>query len=275
MKSIFDGFLKWIILLLALGAGFVFVLKTFLNPPKASVPLTSNPAPSQPTSPPIEKNNPSNPVESATESSNLENSEINQSQPSNNNSTAEPELIRNNQPETNNIPTNKQPEEFVLEIPSRLEEGAELKVYLNNDDSVNPNPVNYSPSQVIKTKNIVLKPEEEDNIFQESTGYFRISESGEYNFLIEHPDKHYFDEGRLVTKVDQKPLGNSRGGRIKLDEGWHRIDVFYNPQNYARKIDEEEISIKMGRPGEVAERIEIWREAGENTAQKPNNQQAQ
>lgn len=275
MKSIFDGFLKWIILLLALGAGFVFVLKTFLNPPKASVPLTSNPAPSQPTSPPIEKNNPSNPVESATESSNLENSEINQSQPSNNNSTAEPELIRNNQPETNNIPTNKQPEEFVLEIPSRLEEGAELKVYLNNDDSVNPNPVNYSPSQVIKTKNIVLKPEEEDNIFQESTGYFRISESGEYNFLIEHPDKHYFDEGRLVTKVDQEPLGNSRGGRIKLDEGWHRIDVFYNPQNYARKIDEEEISIKMGRPGEVAERIEIWREAGENTAQKPNNQQAQ
>lgn len=270
MRSIFDGFIKWIILLLVLGGGFVFVLKTFLNPPKASVPLPTNPPPTQSSQPP-QTNKPTNPVQ--TSKSPVNNS--NQPQSPATNSTQEPELVttsKNNN--NNNIPTTEQPEEYILEIPPKLEQGAELKVFVNNDNSDNPNPSNYSPSQIIKTKNINLSPQEEKDVFQESTSYFKVEETGEYNFLIgfDNNDRHYLDEGELVGKIDQSPLGNPRGGRVELDKGWHRLDLFYNPQFYARRIDENAITVKMGLPGKIAQTMEIWRAVdnseNQNQAQK-------
>ena len=274
MKGLFDGLLKWIIVALALGAGFVFVLKTLLNPPRASAPISQTPQSSQPLSPPIQNNKPEKlpQVNDENTTSNPNNLE---SQSGSNSPKEEPELVRNNQPQGNDIPVNEQPEEYVLEIPEKLEEGADLKVYLNNDSNLNPNPANYSPSKVEKTPNIALVSSERQDIFQESTGYFKVEKSGAYNFLVAHPDKFYFEDGRLVTKIDSEPLSNSRGGRVELSEGWHRIDLFYNPQNYGRRIDAEEITVKMALPGEVAEPIDIWREAKDsNTAQKPETKQA-
>lgn len=279
MKSIFDSFVKWIFILLALSAGFVFVLKTFLNPPKASVPIASDPTASAPIasnpespqqlSPSNKESNSNNSLEETSKSNNLEISNSNKSQSLETSSIAEPELVNNSQSQKNNIPTTKQPKEYVLEIPPKLEEGAELKIFVNNDDSANPNPANYSPSKIIKTKNIVLSPGARDDVFQESTGYFKVEKAGEYNFLIEHSGDRYYDDGRLVGKIDQEPLGNPKGGRMELDRGWHRLDLFYNPQNYARRIDEREVSVKMGRPGEIAETIDIWRAVkAEETAQK-------
>ena len=206
MRGIFDGFVKWIFLLLALGAGFVFVLKTFFNPPKASVPITANPNSTQTPSPPTQVSKPFDAVKSS-QSNNSAISNGNTAQSPTTNSTQEPELVRSSQSEKNDIPITKQPEEYILEIPSQLEEGAELKVFVNNDDSADPNPSNYSPSKIIKTQNIVLAPEERDDIFQESSGFFKIEEAGPYNFLIEHSNKYYFDDGRLVGKIDQSPSG--------------------------------------------------------------------
>lgn len=282
MRGIFDGFVKWIFLLLALGAGFVFVLKTFLNPPKASAPISSNPSTTQPLSPPTQTNkpvNPSNPVQSdkSPQSNNSPVSNSSQSQPSTTNLAPEPELVSSSTSDKNDIPTTEQPEEYILEIPTKLESGAELKIFVNNDDAVNPNPANYSPSKIIKTQNIVLSPQKTEGMFQESSGYFKVEETGEYNFLIgfDNNDKRYLDDGELVGKVDQEPLGNPKGGRVELDQGWHRLDLFYNPQIYARRIDEKAIIVKMGRPGKVAKTIEIWRAVDDqNSTQKETKNSA-
>lgn len=270
MGGIFNGFVKSIFILLALGFGCVFVIKNFLNPPQATIPPAQQ---TQPVAAPP-ANNQQNPTKQTSQTNQ------NQSQPTNssgtNSSTPVSDPSSNDDPElvadTNNIPTVEQPEEKVLEIPEKLEPGAELKVYINNDDAKKPNPASYSPSKIARTENISLQAKEETDIFQESSGYFKVEKSGEYNVVVEAPGKsYYYDKGNLVTKIDQEPLKDFRGGRIALDKGWHKLDLFYNPSGYAKKVDESQIKVKMGTPGNLAKNIDIWRPVeSEETSQNPN-----
>ena len=257
MKSIFDGFVKTIFTLLALGAGFVLVLKFFLNPPKAAT-SSVNPVSKStqivppPTTPPITNkpalnNNPqTQPVKS--NETNLANN---------------PQPKLKTEPEESTATAIEQPIESVLEIPRNLERGANLKLYVNLDeDDSQPNPLNHSPREITKTNKIALASTAEKDNFQSALGYFKVSKSGEYNFLLEgdERDRRYLKNATIKLRIDNEALDHNLGGRVSLEKGWHKIELYYYPRTYARKIDETQIEVKMGNPGEIAKSLEVWRE---------------
>lgn len=236
-------FLRSILVSLLAILGLIFILKAFLNPRKASI----NSAPSE-----------SQNEEIVPEQQSEELEEVEEVEPSN-----KPTIALN------------QPEETILETPKNLERGAELRIYQNVEEEEKPNIASYSPSQIIETNNIALQPGERYQ-FQVASGYFEIEKEGDYNFLvdIDSDDEFRLNTDRLQIIVDNEPFKRVLGGRANLAPGWHKIELFYNPAYSAGKINAEEIKLKMAEPGEIAETIEVWREAEEMEAQLKNQEVA-
>lgn len=252
----------FIIAVLLLGTGFVWVLRTFLSPPAVSPP----PVASVPQSPlPVNSSqslNPSSPVTSPTPVAN--------SPTANQNTTGEPSPVlvpdSNNsslEGDTNSSATNNTessmpalalPDQVALKVPQKLEKGGILRIYDNNDGNENPDPVMYSPSKIVKTQGLsFIHPTRGQ--FQEVSGYFLVKEDGNYNFTVTPQLDAYLRLSQLRTRINGATLPNVKGGRVALERGWHHISLFA----YLRNPDS--VGMTWGREGEALMPLTVWREA--------------
>ena len=214
-KNLFAKIVWGIIFLLLFGAGCVFVLKNFLNPPPVPTLPASNTAPqAQPTptnptqaeTPLPTPSDPPTPQPSASdvptpatatplstnppEPTSTPNTSLPTSEPNNSNSSALPALALPNQ--------------VVLSVPKKLKPGAMLSIFENVDNNNRPDPINYSPTITKEVAGLSLISVKQSE-FQEVSGYFLAERSGNYAFVITIPDNSNLDSTNLRLKIDGQP----------------------------------------------------------------------
>ena len=245
-------FVWFIIIVLAVGFGYVFVLKNFLNPPPAAVlPVSPSSSPAQALSP-AQSPDPvaANPLPVPGEPSPIlvpdsENSSVNSVSSTSTTDTESP------------MPALALPDEVALKVPEKLEKGALLKVYINNDDNESPDPIEYSPSKVLKTPGLALVNTSNRSEFQEVSGYFLVEKPGNYNLTISYPQNYYWARlSNFRTKIDGISLPTSKGGRVALEPGWHHVSLFL----YAVNVEANSIRPLFGLEGETLKPLIVWRE---------------
>ncbi|NMG11116.1 hypothetical protein [Brasilonema sp. UFV-L1] len=251
-----------IILLLAFGAGYVFILRNFLSPPP--VPTTL---------PGATNNNTPLPQEQAT---NPNQTEIPTPNPS---SSASPSPLKTESPtpltpspqptpkqdSTSSTPSSTSytlpalalPNQVALSVPKKLTPGAILSIYENLDNNSRPDPINYSPTTTKEVAGLSLTSVRQSE-FQEVSGYFLAQKSGNYAFVISFPDNLYIDSNNLRLRIDGQPLGNVKGGSVNLEKGWHKVDLFYYEQS---GNGANQIQVKWGLEGSSLVRLQTWRPA--------------
>ena len=161
------------------------------------------------------------------------------------------------------LPAIAQPEDVVLEVPKKLERGGILKVYINNDGNQYPDPLEYSPSKVLKTEGLALiSNQPRTNQFQEASGFFLVNKSGNYNFLVNIPStwrRNNLKSAYLRLKIDGFALASPSGGKVYLEKGWHKISFF---TSYA--IKGEYPTVSWGAEGETAKPLAVWRDVADS-----------
>jgi len=334
-STLFNKVVWFILFSLLFGAGCVFALRTFLNPPKVSVvPTASNNSPQQvqltPNNPtPSETPSPTpseSPTQAATPTQTQTSPPPSTSEaptpattttpPSSAPTTSAPSPTTNSSPistataptstaplpattPTNNSPLSPEtsptsasgsnpnttpasgsapnssststspsassalpalalPNQVILSVPKKLKPGATLAVYENLDNSSRPDPVNYSPSTTKEVAGLTLVSVKQSE-FQEVSGYFLASNSGNHAFVISFPDNVSLDATNLRLKIDGQPLSNVKGGSVNLEKGWHKVDLFYfESNNYSNAANQ--IQVKWGLEGSNLKRLQTWRE---------------
>ncbi len=212
-------FVWFIIIVLAVGFGYVFVLRNFLNPPPAAV--SSVPSPTSTLNPPAQL-----PAPAAS-------SGVNEPAPtlvpdSENSSTVS--NVTSTDIELSPMPALALPDQVALKVPEKLEKGGLLKIYDNNDGNENPDPIMYSPTKVVKTQGISAI-ELNRGQFQEVSGYFLVKDTGNYNFTVGPDLVPYLRLSNIRTRIDGATLPNVKGGRVSLESGWHQVSLYVNTQN--------------------------------------------
>jgi hypothetical protein len=237
--------------LLLLGAGYVFIVKTFLAPPpvaqNASVPpVAAPPAPSSDT-PPAPGVSPTPLDASATSPDPAMTPGVSStpgSSPAAVGGVSQPAIAL--------------PDQVALKVPKQLEKGGVTKIYINNDGNDAPEPALYSPSKVIKSEGLGLLTLNKDQ-FQEVSGYIMAPETGSYNFTV----LNYGRVNRLTSlrlKINGVALPAIQGGRIMLDKGWHQVSFFANFGNGYYQLDPSTVRVEWGREGETLKPLDIYRE---------------
>jgi hypothetical protein len=292
-NSLFSKIVWGIICLLLFGAGCVFVLRNFLNPPPVPIVPASNTAPqAQPT--------PTNPTQTETSSPTPSDSATatpTPTQPSASDTSTPPQSSDGQAPETSATPTpapstpssttpslvtssptatpNKYlptsepnnsnssalpalalPNQVVLSVPKKLKPGAMLSIFENVDNNNRPDPINYSPTTTKEVAGLSLTSVKQSE-FQEVSGYFLAERSGNFAFVITIPDNSNLDSTNLRLKIDGQPLSNVKGGSVTLDKGWHKVDLFYFESNSSTV---NQIQVKWGLEGSNLKRLQTWRE---------------
>ncbi|MDJ0592989.1 MAG: hypothetical protein QNJ72_23880 [Pleurocapsa sp. MO_226.B13] len=225
------GKIIWaVIVMILLIGGYIYLVKNLVKPPQI---VNNQPIP---TTPPTPNTNNSNPT-------------VVQSVPDNNADLS-----------GDILPAIAQPDGVIIEAPERLEPGGILKVYTNNNGAEYPDPLNYSPSKVIKTNGLsMVNVEKESRKFQEASGYFLVPETGDYNFVVELPESYKDVEiGSLNVKVDGIVLSSPDGGEIYLEQGYHQISLL---NSYSVKGDYP--TINWAATGEEVKPLKVFREVEE------------
>ena len=165
------------------------------------------------------------------------------------------------------LPTSNPEPEPILKVPRKLEKGGILKIYQNIDRNIYPNPLRYTPNQVIETDGLELTSLEKDShFFQEVSGYFKVAQDGDYNFILNTPktwDKENLEINKLSIKIDGYILELPTGGKIYLEKGWHKIAIFSQ-----QEIAGEYPSLSWQEVGQVVQAVkpvQVWRETKETT----------
>lgn len=234
--------LFWFVLgVIFLSFGYLFVIRNFLNPPKIStvpsIPPQTTPNPqvvSHPSNVPS-----SNPVDWQP---NLDRSQT---------KTSEKNPL-DWQPNLDTMPAGK-----VIEVPKRLTKGAILYVYENEIDETNPDPDLYRPKLKLKMPSLRLV-EWFDSEFQNATGFFYVPEDGTYKFAIEQVKKlklfrEYKERNLLKLSINGTPFKRYEGGTISLEKGWHYVNLYFNPlKSYLHS------NVFYRYPKNLDERLDIW-----------------
>ena len=232
-NQFFSKIIWAIVVVVLLVGGYIYLVRNLVKPPQIA---NNQPIPTTPPTPNTAQN-PTNSTPTVVQSSTI----------SDNNTDLEGDIL----------PAIAQPDGVVIEAPERLEPGGVLKVYTNTNDAEYPDPLNYSPSRVINTNGLEMANlEEKENKFQEVEGYFLVPETGEYDFVVKLP-KNYKDVEveSLRTKIDGIVLPDSLGGKIYLEEGYHKISLFNGYPvigNYP--------SINWAATGEELKPLKVFRE---------------
>lgn len=244
-------FVWFIIVVLAVGFGYVFVLRNFLNPPPATVaPVSTSSSPVQPLAPAQSPNSVATSSGTGEPSPILVPNSENSSSVDNTNSSS-------TSTDSSPMPALALPDEVALKVPKKLEKGGLLKVYVNNDNNETPDPIQYSPSKVLKTPGLSVINTSDRSEFQEVSGYFLVEKPGNYNLTIDYPQSYYWARlSNFRTKIDGIPLPTSKGGRVALDRGWHHVSFFL----YATNIEANSIRALFGSEGETLKPLVVWRE---------------
>ena len=241
-------FVWFIVIVLAVGFGYVFVLKNFLNPPPATVlPVSPSSSPAQALSPAQSPNSVSASPLAGEPSPTLVPDSENSSTVNNVSSSSTTDT------ESSPMPALALPDEVALKVPQKLEKGGVLKIYDNNDGNDSPDPVMYSPTKVVQTKGMSVI-ELDRGQFQEVSGYFLVKDTGNYNFTVGPDLVPYLRLSNLRTRIDGSTLPNVKGGRVALEEGWHQVSLFVNTQNVTA------LSLTWGLEGETLKPLIVWRE---------------
>lgn len=250
-SDIGSKFVWFVIAALIVGFGYVFVLKNFLNPPPATV------SPISPSSSPVQALAPAqSPAPLAANSGTGEPSPILVPDSENSSTVDDPNSLATSA-DSSPMPALALPDEVALKVPEKLEKGALLKVYVNNDDNQSPDPIQYSPSKVLKTPGLSVINTSNRSEFQEVSGYFLVEEPGNYNLTVDYPQNYYWAKlSNFRTKVDGISLPTPKGGRVALDEGWHHVSLFL----YANNIEANSIRTLFGSEGETLKPLVVWRE---------------
>lgn len=263
-ETIFTKIIWAIILLLLFGAGCVFILRNFLNPPPvpavlpvaSSSPLPPQPIPTQEQAAPFEPTStPSPNPETTPNPETVPTPEAsNQSADAVSKTSATPSPIATN-PNSTALPALALPNQVALSAPKKMTPGAVLSIYENVDNNSRPDPINYSPTTTKKVDGLSLttvKPSE----FQQVSGYFLAQKLGNYSFVMTFGDNLYLDASNLRLKIDGQPLGNVKGGSLNLERGWHKVDLFYweSSGNGANQIQ-----VKWGLEGSSLVRMQTYR----------------
>ena len=227
-NQLFGKIIWFFLVIILLVGGYIYLVRNLVKPPQ----ITNN-----------------QPIPTNTPTSNVTNSD-----PTVINSTT---VTDDNQLEGDILPAIAQPDGVVIEAPERLEPGGILKVYTNTDNAEYPDPLNYSPTKVIKTDGLeMVNVEEESNKFQEAEGYFLVSETGEYSFVINPPESYKDAEiGSLNAKVDGMILSSPEGGEIYLEEGYHKISLLNNYE-----VQGDYPSVSWAATGEKVKPLKVFRE---------------
>lgn len=245
-------FVWFIVIVLAVGFGYVFILKNFLNPPPATVlPVSPSSSPAQALSPAQSPNSVSASPLTGEPSPILVPDSENSSTVNNVSSSSTTDI------ESSPMPALALPDQVALKVPEKLEKGALLKVYVNNDDNESPDPIEYSPSKVLKTPGLALVNTSNRSEFQEVSGYFLVEKPGNYNLTVSYPQEYYWAKlSNFRTKIDGISLPTPKGGRVALEPGWHHVSLFL----YARNVEVNSIRPLFGLEGETLKPLIVWRE---------------
>lgn len=246
VNGLFSKILWGLLVVVLLAGGYIFLVRNLVKPPQ----IATTPTQPNPTSPPT-------PIPSNSSSSQVDTDDFN------------PTLVDGTDSDSNSstdvedmLPALAQAEDVVLEMPQKLEPGGILKYYLNTDDARYPDSIKYSPVEVYKTEGLELvSVERNSNNFQEVEGYFRVKETGYYNFLVNVPQKwkgHDLDSREVKLKIDGFVLPSTLGGKVYLEKGWHKIAFFLN-----LTVDGDYPTITWAEEGEVAKPLKVWREVVE------------
>lgn len=239
-------FVWFIIIVLAVGFGYVFVLRNFLNPPPAAV--SSVPSPSSTLNPPAQL-----PAPAAS-------SGVNEPAPTlvpDSENSSPVSNVTSTDIESSPMPALALPDQVALKVPEKLEKGALLKIYVNNDDNQSPDPIEYSPSKVLKTPGLSVISTSNRSEFQEVSGYFLVEKPGNYNLTVNYPQDYYWAKlSNFRTKIDGISLPTPKGGRVALAPGWHQVSLFL----YASNVEANSIQTLFGAEGETLKPLIVWRE---------------
>lgn len=249
-SDIGSKFIWLIIVVLAVGFGYVFVLRNFLNPPPATV------SPVSPSSSPVQALSPAPSPDSVAINSNTGEPSptlVPDNENSSNVDDVSSSTTSTTDTESSPMPALALPDEVALKVPQKLEKGGVLKIYDNNDGNENPDPVMYSPTKVVQTKGMSVI-ELDRGQFQEVSGYFLVKDTGTYNFTVGPSLVPYLRLSDLRTRIDGSTLPNVKGGRVALEEGWHQVSLFVNTSNVTA------LSLSWGREGETLKPLAVWRE---------------
>lgn len=253
-SDIGSKFIWFIIVILAVGFGYVFVLRNFLNPPPATV------SPVSPSSSPVQALSPAPSPDSVAINSNTGEPSptlVPDNENSSNVDDVSSSTTSTTDTESSPMPALALPDEVALKVPEKLEKGALLKVYVNNDDNEYPDPIQYSPSKVLKTPGLSVVSTSNRSEFQEVSGYFLVEKPGNYNLTVSYPQDYYWAKlSNFRTKIDGISLPTPKGGRVALDPGWHHVSLFL----YASNVDANSIRTLFGREGETLKPLIVWRE---------------
>jgi hypothetical protein len=125
------------------------------------------------------------------------------------------------------------------------------------DNNTHPDTINYSPSSKKEVDGLTLTNLKSGE-FQEVSGYFLAEKTGSYTFVISFPDDLRLDSSNLRLRIDGQPLGNVKGGSVNLEQGWHKVDLFYF-DDYNNGANQQ-IQVKWGLEGSDLKRMQVWRE---------------
>ena len=76
--------------------------------------------------------------------------------------------------------------------------------------------------------------------FQKVSGYFYVSEDGNYTFYvgnIERLNNKYHDRVLLSLSINNTTLPARKGGNLSLQKSWHYINFHFNPQPHIQDSD--------------------------------------
>lgn len=266
------GKIIWFVIALLIGgAVYVYVLKNFLDPPRvATIPPTSatplvpsTPSFSPATTPKPIANDPLpvttiTPISSATPSPVVNSPSLPKTGSGSvpNNSSPSPQVGAS--PNSSTMPALALSNQVAIKVPKNLEKGGVLKIYLNNDNSQSPDPVEYSPSKSLKVPGLSLI-NTNTNQFEQASGYFLVNKAGDYNITIILPQNSYFVTSKnLRIQIDGQPLPSIQGGRVTLAPGWHQANLFvYGSTNIP---DANLIRVSWALEGENLQPLQVWRE---------------
>lgn len=253
--------LLWVVVgCILAGAGYVWALNTILRPPQGAAPPAISASPT-PAALPANASAPLPAISPAAAPSPAATSPL--TSPVGNSSslgTASPDPNQSPiLPAASPIPAIAQADDVVLEAPKKLEKGAKLKIFLNNTDASNPDPLLSSPSRQVDVPGLTLVRVDR-NEFEEVSGYFLVPETGTYNFAVDLPKNFPTNSSKTIvmTRIDGTALPNSQGGRLDLEKGWHEIRVFFNGETYY--VDPNEIKVSWSREGDTLFPMAVWRE---------------
>lgn len=259
-----------IIFLLIFGAGCVFVIRNFLSPPPATVPVAANtpvepsatipptPTPSgSPSSLPSAASSPaptpsSTPLAASPTISPTANTPSPSLAPNSNNPS--PETNASSSP----MPALALPDQVAMVVPKKVKPGAVLSIYEDVDNNERPDPIRYSPSFRKDVAGLSLINTSRTE-FEEVSGYFLVPQTGNYSFVIPIPENYYVNLASLRLRIDGQPLPNVKGGTVTLERGWHKVDLFFFA--YGSNLVASQIQVKWGLEGSDLKLLQAWKEA--------------